>query len=134
VNDKGLGKKQREALAFIRHVNGWHSYAPDVESVIRSLAERGLVEYSYNSRQFRAIPQLHTIHCDQCQMLSINGVPCHETGCPNSHSRYDADSDTWIKQRECFECGCTVDADDPCCLAPVFDDAELEASEESEEA
>lgn len=21
--------------------------------------------------------------CDQCQMLSINGHNCHETGCPN---------------------------------------------------
>ena len=22
--------------------------------------------------------------CSQCQILTINGVPCHETGCPNS--------------------------------------------------
>ena len=22
--------------------------------------------------------------CDQCEMLSINGVACHEIGCPNS--------------------------------------------------
>lgn len=21
--------------------------------------------------------------CDRCEMLGINGVPCHETGCPN---------------------------------------------------
>lgn len=24
--------------------------------------------------------------CDQCQMLCINGVPCHEMGCPNANS------------------------------------------------
>ncbi len=53
--------------------------------------------------------------CDQCEAAMINGVFCHETGCPNRNSRYDRESDTWIKQRECFECGCTVDADDPCC-------------------
>lgn len=22
--------------------------------------------------------------CDQCEMISIQGVPCHETGCPNA--------------------------------------------------
>jgi rubrerythrin len=31
-------------------------------------------------------------HCDQCEALSINGVPCHEHGCPNR---------SW----ECPECG-----------------------------
>lgn len=41
--------------------------------------------------------------CDQCAVLSINGVPCHETGCP----------DAWIDPAtgkgypvECWECGC----------------------------
>ena len=53
--------------------------------------------------------------CDQCEMLSINGVACHETGCPNARARWDADSESWVQQRECFECGCTVDADDECC-------------------
>ena len=23
--------------------------------------------------------------CNQCQALVINGVYCHETGCPNTH-------------------------------------------------
>lgn len=62
--------------------------------------------------------------CDQCEMLSINGVPCHETGCPNARSRWDEESQTSVKQRKCFECGCTVDADDPCCSAPVEDSEE----------
>lgn len=57
------------------------------------------------------------ITCDSCQLARINGVVCHETGCRNSRSRWDAESGEWIKQRECFECGCTVDADDPCCDA-----------------
>ena len=34
--------------------------------------------------------------CDQCEALMINGVFCHETGCPN----------TWKDQiRECKWCG-----------------------------
>ena len=65
--------------------------------------------------------KLPQMSCDQCQMLSINGVPCHETGCPNTHSRYDADSSEWIKQRKCFDCGCTVDADELCCSGEESD-------------
>ncbi len=35
-------------------------------------------------------------HCDSCQLLRINGVVCHETGCP----------DAWRDHaRECRECG-----------------------------
>ncbi len=56
-----------------------------------------------------------TIHCDQCEMLSINSVACHEHGCPNQNARFDTDSGEWIKQRKCFECGCMVDTTDPCC-------------------
>lgn len=57
----------------------------------------------------------HTYKCDQCEMVSINGVACHELGCPNVHSRWDSDSGSWIKQRACFECGCIGDVDEPCC-------------------
>ena len=55
------------------------------------------------------------VTCPQCELLAINGVACHETGCPNMGARWDAESGEWIKQRKCFDCGCTVDADDECC-------------------
>jgi hypothetical protein len=55
------------------------------------------------------------IRCDQCVALMINGVFCHETGCPNTRARYDVDSGEWVKQRKCFDCGCRVDENDPCC-------------------
>lgn len=35
--------------------------------------------------------------CDSCEMLSINGLACHETGCPEA----------WVEPRECRECGST---------------------------
>jgi hypothetical protein len=65
------------------------------------------------------------IHCNQCQMLSINGVACHEIGCPNTGARWDRVNDCWIKQRECRDCGCTVDADDPCCSAMESEDCHV---------
>lgn len=53
--------------------------------------------------------------CNQCEAAVINGVFCHEAGCPNTHARYDKDSGEWIKQRKCFECGCWCDVDEDCC-------------------
>jgi len=61
-------------------------------------------------------------HCDQCEMLAINGIACHETGCPNQNARFDTDSGEWVKQRKCFDCGCIVDKDDPCCAEPYWSD------------
>lgn len=44
------------------------------------------------------------VWCDQCQMLSINGVACHETGCPNSGAKWDPENEEWVRYRECREC------------------------------
>lgn len=68
---------------------------------------------------FSPIP---SVRCDQCQALMIQGMFCHETGCPNTHSRLDSESGSWIKQRKCGECGCVVDADDLCCDAQDQED------------
>jgi hypothetical protein len=36
------------------------------------------------------------MNCDSCELIRINGVVCHEIGCP----------DKWKSEtRECFECG-----------------------------
>jgi len=37
------------------------------------------------------------VSCDQCQIVRINGIPCHETGCPDS---WDGATG------ECENCGC----------------------------
>jgi hypothetical protein len=68
--------------------------------------------------------ELPRMGCDQCQMMQIQGVPCHEQGCPNMGARWDSENGMWIPQRECFECGMEVDEDDPCCSAPVMDEAD----------
>jgi hypothetical protein len=38
------------------------------------------------------------IKCIQCQMLSINGIACHETGCPNSNKVWSIEENDWIEQ------------------------------------
>ena len=52
------------------------------------------------------------IRCDSCEMVSINGIACHETGCPNARARYDGEN--WIQQYECHKCGCMVDRGEAC--------------------
>ena len=56
-----------------------------------------------------------SIRCDQCEALMINGMFCHESGCPNSKARYDNESGSWIKQYKCFECGYMADIGSNCC-------------------
>ena len=47
--------------------------------------------------------------CDQCQAIAINGINCHEQGCPN----YWMDPLTGEPyQKECKECGCKFTPDD----------------------
>ena len=36
------------------------------------------------SRRSKDNPKYNTVACDQCSALVINGVPCHEQGCPNA--------------------------------------------------
>lgn len=42
-------------------------------------------------------PSLFSVACSQCQSLVINGVPTHETGCPNA-------------TKECAECVARIPA------------------------
>ena len=42
--------------------------------------------------------------CDQCQMVSINGVNCHEIGCPNAKEDY-------AKRDGCQWCGKELSGD-----------------------
>jgi len=43
------------------------------------------------------------MNCNQCEFLFINGVGCHETGCPNSKSA-----------PTCFRCGFSTNDDGEC--------------------
>jgi hypothetical protein len=64
--------------------------------------------------------------CNQCEALGIDGVPCHEHGCPNekktrelidkglSTERYE-----WVRYNTCRECGCEVREGEECeCQTP----------------
>lgn len=69
--------------------------------------------------------QTKRFRCNQCEAAMINGVFCHETGCPNTKARYDVESGEWVKQYKCFECGCMADADTICCSNDDYDDVEV---------
>lgn len=72
------------------------------------------------------------VKCDQCNMVAINGVPVHESGCPNDGARWDTETQSWVKQRKCFECGSEVDENDPCCSAePEYEEPLIDYQYES---
>lgn len=51
--------------------------------------------------------------CNQCEALYINGLFCHETGCPNSGKRWVEGE--WVRFVKCFECGYDVVEGNVCC-------------------
>ena len=57
-----------------------------------------------------------SIPCDQCEVLIIDGVPCHEIGCPNSwkHPTTGKPYPT-----PCFECGCDFEPEERPCRCAV---------------
>jgi len=57
----------------------------------------------------------YPVHCDQCEMVSINGLACHETGCLNAGKRWDRATDSWIWYVDCAVCGFEVREGDTCC-------------------
>jgi hypothetical protein len=70
------------------------------------------------------------MQCDQCEMLSINGVACHETGCPNSRKTWIEERGEWILFLECRECGSEVEQGESCdCMEPVEEEREEEELE-----
>jgi len=57
---------------------------------------------------------LHTITCPSCDLMSINGHACHETGCPNATATWDEDRQDWVRYVDCFECGYPVEIGTAC--------------------
>ncbi len=58
--------------------------------------------------------------CDQCEASMINGVFCHERGCPNQGKVYE--DGEWVKYHECIYCGCDVRLGDNCDCQDLDDD------------
>ena len=73
------------------------------------------------NRKLPKLPKPSVPHCDSCQMLSINGVNCHEIGCPNSKKTW-VPGRGWVRFLECRECGCDVEEGECCdCINPTED-------------
>ncbi len=66
-------------------------------------------------------PTMVRMACDQCSAARVNGVFCHETGCPNGRKTWVADRG-WVKFMECWNCGCEVEVGGSC---GCMDDAEV---------
>lgn len=59
------------------------------------------------------------VNCNQCEAAMINGVFCHETGCPNSRKTWVPERGEWVLFHDCFECGYPVEVGTACdCQIP----------------
>lgn len=61
--------------------------------------------------------------CGQFKLLRINGLVCHETGCPNAGKIWE--DGQWARYRDCRECGLPVREGVACtCMEPIDEEAE----------
>jgi hypothetical protein len=52
------------------------------------------------------------IGCSQCQAMTINGIACHETGCPNAkHECKGCNNLIPIREKYCPECNGITEED-----------------------
>ncbi len=71
-----------------------------IKTRLDSLHSQGFDSSTYN-KEFR---HLHVL-CSQCAAVVINGVPCHETGCPNEmHECNGCNEPVGRNVRYCAEC------------------------------
>ena len=62
------------------------------------LAARGFDESYRSGRYWR-------VKCSQCEAHAINGIPCHEHGCPNAKHECKGCA-TWIPARHTYCADC----------------------------
>ena len=63
--------------------------------------------------------------CNQCEAAMINGVFCHETGCPNSKKTWVEERQEWVRFVDCRSCGADVEQGETCRCDDVIEDDEL---------
>ena len=61
-------------------------------------------------------------HCDQCNALVINGIFCHEHGCPNERKTWN--DGEWIRFVECYDCGEEIQEGAICTCNNFFNEEE----------
>ena len=67
--------------------------------MLRSLRARGF------DQSYRVSKGLYRPKCSQCEALVINGLACHETGCPNAvHECRGCNAQIPVRQAYCPDC------------------------------
>jgi hypothetical protein len=52
-----------------------------------SPAKQSLIDRGFDLSMYDRQQGYWRVRCSQCEALVINGLACHETGCPNSKRR-----------------------------------------------
>lgn len=74
-------------------------------SVLDKMFDRGFDRSAYIGKAQAGERRAVRVSCSQCQALGINGVACHETGCPNAkHDCKGCDTLIPARQKYCEDC------------------------------
>jgi hypothetical protein len=111
-----MGKSRKGLNYIIPNDFAWHDPGSMQQSVSSQIQEETLMNTPKvgRSKAAKARKELLSHRCNQCEAAVINGVFCHENGCPNTRKTYIADRDQWVLFVECRECGCEIEAGEQC--------------------
>ncbi len=75
-------------------------------SIERKRQLQGLAAHGFDQcRMTLNRPATIRVSCSQCEALVINGIACHETGCPNAtHECKGCNEQIPIRQTYCQDC------------------------------
>lgn len=64
-----------------------------------------LEQWGFDKCRKDSTGELITVGCTQCAAVCVNGVPVHETGCPNTmHECKGCNAIIPVRQKYCGEC------------------------------
>jgi len=49
----------------------------------------GLLSLGFDKSTYSEVTKTWHVQCSQCDSMVVNGVPCHEHGCPNKTGRVE---------------------------------------------
>lgn len=61
--------------------------------------------FGFDNSKHIPFTTMYRVKCSQCESTSINGMPCHETGCPNTmHECKGCNEIIPMHERYCEDC------------------------------
>jgi|SRR5271157_212677 len=102
MNDKAALALVEEAARTLkgRPVEVVPAEAPKSAAAKTAIHQPGLGEFDPGPAKLEEGMDSNIPHCDRCEMMNLQGMNCHETGCPNDKKTWDPQRLDWVNYND----------------------------------